>query len=698
MLTSFLDLYVNGFSYSGVTQPVEAKKLSWNHIHDLEDLAGALTTDEMSLQDWQAEQKEIKTLFSQREAYIDEVDVFLKTLMEWGVAHNPEKTIAFLLELVGLSTLQAVAKLKTKQDEVPFEDIFDWAKERQELCPLSPKQTFQQQLQVEWRKFRPFALYFIPNLINIFLGAFNFLETNKKYTSLWEKHLLLEIVYKFFLIPYCLVKVLQPLLVVTTKVYAVAALIIASVGTFFAVYQRWFKPLSDEIVNCANLDKKFEQGYLEPKVGQTKELASLIEHLSVGKDVLLLGRSGEGKTALVHHLIQLNHEGKLPPQLQRTHYEIDGGLLISNVSFGHAELINQTREQIAGYEGQVRIILNEFFQIVRIPNAFLAFKDRFLDTTPRPQFIACMTFKEFKELEKLDLDGSFRRRVETLAVESSSDDQNRLILTEFINRVAPTLSVTEDAIEKVLELSDEEDQFLPDLGRPSKALKIMTSAIGHCEVAFSSFYMSKELAEAQQEELQLKMKIVHQISADDATMSDYRAVRQKIKDLSEELEKHKQQAQKVKKLLNYQHQQKEHYYELTHQLAKAPQNPTIAEDVKKMYLLLNFYGIEATKKVLQSEIDKVKDELDIQIDADLVQQVYDEKQAAIQKLNAQLNAPVAATPVQVVAVASAEEVEEASEEANVSVEEELEKEAVVPLEEVLEEELVTEETKTSKNE
>lgn len=643
MLATFLGLYVPGYPYPvhAVARPLDPKAVAWNQIHDLEELATALTAADMSLRDWQAEQDKIKAFVDQRHTHLEEVDVFLEKVMEWGVVHNPEKTLAFLIECVGLSVLQEVAKFKTEEDDEPFENIFAWTKERQELCPFTPKKTFQQQLQGEWRRFRPFALYFIPNLINIFLGAFNFLETNKKHTTLWEKHLLLEIIYKFFLIPYCLVKVLEPLLVVTTKVYATAAAIIAGLGAFFAVYQRWFKPLSDEIVNCANLDKKFEQGYIEPKVGQTQELATLIEHLSVGKDVLLLGCSGAGKTALVHHLVQLKQEGKLPPQLQRVHFELDGGLLISNVSFGHAELINQTREQIAGYENQVTLIVNEFFQIATNRNAFLAFKERFLDTQPRPQLIACMTFKEFEKLKDLDLDGSFRRRVEILAVDSSSDEQNRLILNEFINRVAPTLPVTEDAIEKVLELSKEEDEMLPDLGRPSKALKILTSAIGRCEVAFSRFYVSQELSEAQGEELQLKMKMIRQIRADDATMKRYRDVRKKIKELSAELEKHKQQAQKVKNLLNHQQQQKEHYYHLTHQIAKAPQNLAIAEDVQKMYLLLNFYGIDATKKVLKTEIDKVKDELDVQINGDLVKRVYDDKQAAIAKLKAQLAPPAA---------------------------------------------------------
>ena len=93
----------------------------------------------------------------------------------------------------------------------------------------------------------------------------------------------------------------------TAKVYLVTATIIVAIGLLVSIYQRWLRPLPDEIVNCTNLDKQMEKGVIEPKVGQTREMEKLISALEGGLNVLLIGRSGEGKTSLVHHLIALKH-------------------------------------------------------------------------------------------------------------------------------------------------------------------------------------------------------------------------------------------------------------------------------------------------------------------------------------------------------------------------------------------------------
>ena len=137
-----------------------------------------------------------------------EIDKFLMTMTSWGLERDPQAMISFIVDIVPLEVLNEVVRAKQSSSAILFENVFDWAAEHAELCP-EPDETLESFFCSEWRKFRPVVFYFIPNMINIFLGAFNFLDTRRKYTTLWEKHLLLEIVYKFFIIPYFIYKLLS---------------------------------------------------------------------------------------------------------------------------------------------------------------------------------------------------------------------------------------------------------------------------------------------------------------------------------------------------------------------------------------------------------------------------------------------------------------------------------------------------------
>ena len=227
-----------------------------------------------------------------------------------------------------------------------------------------------------------------------------------------------------------------------------------------------------------------EQGLIEPKVGQTKELAQLIAALEEGSNVLLIGKSGDGKTALVHHLIALKHAKELPESLQKlAMFEADCGLMISSVSFGDSELISQTKDQCEGFEDRILLYFDEFYQIVVNEDAFRTFKKRLLEDKPSPKIVISISLRELEELQKLDVDGSFMRRVVPNFVESCDEDQNRLILQEFARRTARNVLVTENAVEMAHELACEEDYF-PEIGCPAKGLKLLTDAVGICRSSF----------------------------------------------------------------------------------------------------------------------------------------------------------------------------------------------------------------------
>ncbi len=606
----------------------QTKKPSpFEQLHDLTDLTRTLTSDDCAFDEWIKWKNEIKDFISERSEDLEELNEFFQTITEYGMERNPQKTMAFLVEIVSLDILTNVVSFKQEDSDAPFNNIFELAAKNTSHCLKPTDISLKGRMYSEWKRCRPIVVYFIPNLINIFLGAFNFLDTNKKFTSLWEKYLLVEIVYKFFIIPYCLINILQPMLVVTAKVYLVTAIIIVTTGILISCYQRWFRPLPDEIVNCTNLDKQMEKGYLDPKVGQVEELDRLIAALEVHDSVILRALSGEGKTALIHHFIQLKHEGKLPKELQELNvFEVDCGLMISSVSFGHSELINQIRDQIEGSEDKILLFFDEFYQIANNKAAFLAFKKRFLEDKPHCKCVLTVTIEEWEELKKLDIDYSFRRRICRMKINSPSDDQVRNIMKNIHLHFAQDVPVTEDAIEALVEISTIEN-YLPKIGRAAKAEEIFKTAIGLCRAAYHYHYGALELNE---NELKMNQKLIH----------------------------------KVKKILAHQQKMNQDYCHLTYLFSnsivkEAPddledcvirmdcleeldilddpdlldqkqfiQSPipkeSISEKDQILYLWYCFYTRKAIEKMLDREMKKVNSEIPLQVNRDLIYRVYEE--------------------------------------------------------------------------
>lgn len=624
----FINSYWPSSSFHFNFKEKQIKETPFENTHNLDDLAKTLTQPTCHLDQWIEWKNEIKTCISKHANEHAELDKLFETLTDWAIKENPLKAMQVLVEIVNLDLLNDVLKAKKGLDH-EFKDIIQLVAENVLIYPKPLDPSVNGWLCSEWKKFRPMIIYMIPNLLNIFFGAFNFLDTHKKFTTLWEKYLLLAIMYTFFFeIPSRLIELLQPILVVNTKVYLVAAVIIAATGILISAYQRWFKPIPDEIVNCTNLDKHIENGLLDPKVGQKEDIDRLIAALEVHDNVLLRGLSGEGKTALIHHFIQLKHEYQLPKKLQELNvFEADCGLMISNLSFGHSELINQTKEQIEGYENQVLLFFDDFYQLASNKAAFLAFKKRFLADSPHCKCIMALTNKEWEDLKALDTDYSFRRKTYRMKITPSNDEQIRKIIKNYQFHFAQDVPVSEGAIEAIIQLSGEKD-YLPEVGRAAKAEELFKTAIGKSRAAFNHHHGLIKLGD---EELKSNLKLIHT----------------------------------VKKIIAHQNKIHVNFCRLTHLFAKtihsigkqekggsviSPKaldemdifDPEIDDLVEKkitqplhtkelmnekdqfLYLWYQFYAKKAMEALLHSELKKIHPDISIEVNETLIKKVYHE--------------------------------------------------------------------------
>lgn len=618
----FINSYWPSASFNFNFEEKKIKEIPFKNSHNLDDLAEVLTHADCNLDQWVEWKNEIKTFISEHSKEHAELDKLFETLTDWAIKKNPQKAMHVLVDMINLDLLTEVIKAKKGLDH-KFKNFMELAAENALIYPEPPDTSVNGWLCSEWKKSRPMIIYMIPNLLNIFLGAFNFLDTHKKFTTLWEKYLLVAMMYTFFFeIPSRLIQMLQPILVVSAKVYLVAALVITATGILISAYQRWFKPLPDEIVNCTNLDKQIENGFLDPKVGQKEDIDRLIAALEVHDNVLLRGLSGEGKTALIHHFIQLKHEKKLPKKLQELNvFEADCGLMISSLSFGHSDLINQTKEQITGHENNVLLFFDDFYQMASNKAAFLAFKKRFLSDGPHCKCVMAVTSKEWEALKELDTDYSFRRKTYRMRMSPSNDEQIRKIIKNYQFHFAQDVPVEESAIEAVIQLSGEKD-YLPEIGRAAKAEELFKTAIGKSRAAFNHHYGAIKLDEGELKKNQKIIFRVKKIIAHQQKMYvDFCRLTHLFTNTID------QNAKKMKENVSLKHLDEVEIFDPEEDDVEKVMGPLqtkgqFSEKDQIVYLWYSFYAKKAMESLLQNEVKKIHPDIPIVVNESSIKRAY----------------------------------------------------------------------------
>lgn len=612
----------NGFNFF--------KNSSFNSIKNIDDLLNLIKNDKFNFNQFVANKFKIQKLVQNKNENFENINKLLNELMILGLRNDLKLLLEVLSEIFSLEILEKMTKENLK-DMYVFNSAPDLATQVFKEDSSGKKvQTIRHKFNSEWKKFRPLALYFIPNLINLFFDAFNFLDVYENYTSLWEKQLIFDILYKFMFIPSALVKILEPILIVPIKIYTVAAAIFFSLGMFASAYERWFKPLPNSIVNCQNMDRQLELGHVKKKVGDTKTMNKVIAALMSGCNVLLVGKSGEGKTGLVHQFVQYKKDGKLDDKFKDLRsFSLNCSLLMGHGTFNHAEMLHQTRKTIKRIEKKILMFFDEVDQITNNPSCFQSFKEAFLNDDQRnPLFIGATTYVGKEKIQNLDKDGSFMQRVEIIEVEPAQDTQCELMINDFLNRNAKLIPKKEgedgspEIIKKLLEIS-KSAEYLPNVGRLAKIKKIMKIALGRCQWAYSNKNISKDLTQAREEYDILLNNPCGTKSR--KKIEDVKKLREKIQKLETKAETEKKQIQKINDLM----QAKLYFENETSVITKQVlQNGSIKTDTaikaQKKFYLLHIFDETWMNKVLESEITKVNPECEIQLNSQLIDKIFEE--------------------------------------------------------------------------
>jgi ATP-dependent Clp protease ATP-binding subunit ClpB len=249
-------------------------------------------------------------------------------------------------------------------------------------------------------------------------------------------------------------------------------------------YQKFAEPAEDVEVPSflINLNESAKQGKLDPVIGRTKEIRSVIEILGrrAKNNPVLVGPAGVGKTAIVEGLAEQIVKGNVPDVLKgKTVYSLEMGSLMAGTKYrgDFEERIQNLLKFVKSKSGEVVLFIDEIHQLVgagRTDGAMDA--ANLLKPALARGELHCIGATTFDEYQKYILnDAALERRFRSVPVHEPSKEDAVEILMGVRSKMEAHhgIKISDDAVYNAVFLSD---QYITDKNLPDKAIDLLDEA------------------------------------------------------------------------------------------------------------------------------------------------------------------------------------------------------------------------------
>lgn len=273
-----------------------------------------------------------------------------------------------------------------------------------------------------------------------------------------------------------------------------------------------------------NLNELAAQGKLDPVIGRTKEIRSVIEILGrrSKNNPVLVGPAGVGKTAIVEGLAEQIVKGQVPDVLKgKTVYSLEMGSLMAGTKYrgDFEERIQNLLKFVKSKAGEVVLFIDEIHQLVgagRTDGAMDA--ANLLKPALARGELHCIGATTSDEYQKYILnDAALERRFRHVPVNEPTKEDSVEILMGVRSKMEAHhgIKISDEAVYNAVFLSDQyiTDKNLPDkaidlLDEASSALKLSAEAMPAKLVELEAELRSKKIyAQMEKDNKELKVEI-----------------------------------------------------------------------------------------------------------------------------------------------------------------------------------------------
>ena len=246
---------------------------------------------------------------------------------------------------------------------------------------------------------------------------------------------------------------------------------------------------------CDDLTLAATKGEIDPIIGREKETDMIIETLArrTKNNVLLVGESGSGKTAIIKGLALKIANDEIPALANKKIYSLKMGALMSGTEFrGKLEgKVQQLVDAFMETENSI-LFIDEAHTLIGSGSS----SDNKTDIaqllkpamTGRKLQIICAT--TLKEMKKIESDGAFMRRLNTIKIEEPSDEETVKILQGIAYKYEDfhNLNIPEETLEVTVRLSS---RYITDRHQPDKAIDVLDNAASKLKLSIMTETVSE---------------------------------------------------------------------------------------------------------------------------------------------------------------------------------------------------------------
>lgn len=538
------------------------------------------------------------------------LELFFDKLAQAEIARPSAKEVEEVLKLIDLKKMEALLKAKNPF----FKNGKEWAKEHAEQVG-SPARTVMAE---QAGRTRNVVTRFFPNLAHVLFRAFNLFDTDRPPATLYEYGVLITMYFHFFYLPYLLFKVLSTVIASTATVLLTATAIMAlTMGALYA-YLRWIKKCPKQVIYCDNLSEKHRKGQLHPVVGREEEFRQALACLNnTGKGstmhLLLVGEPGVGKTEFMNGLAQrLTH---------REVYKFKNWALFGapNAIQSPGEKMEESFREVSGYASKTIFFCDELGDAKELPN-FL----KPVLNNESIQFVGAMTREQYDNLKRTDR--AFEERFKPIFLRATDKKQTIRILNEKMRRCAPNISYSQDALEKIFDLSQNRGYC-----QPRKGVSILDELINRVHQFKIDSYATPEFYGAQDAYNCLKARglgfdspLRRPLSRECVDyLSECSLAKQRMEDCEKQVKQQRQQARRMKELLG---REKGLERSIDNNARYLGRNKSSAQELRR-FLFDSFFLYPRLGEMIEKIAAGVNPDMPLRIDETLARKVIEQDQA-----------------------------------------------------------------------